>query len=45
MKRRGTLLVLAAVGVVAAARWTLAQPQADPLDPVRVAGDTHRLAF
>jgi quercetin dioxygenase-like cupin family protein len=46
--RRRTLLVvsLAAVAVCAVvARWALAQPAADRLDPVRVAGDTHRLAF
>jgi quercetin dioxygenase-like cupin family protein len=41
------MLLVIAVAAVAlpAARWALAQPPADPLDPVRVAGDTHRLAF
>jgi quercetin dioxygenase-like cupin family protein len=44
--RRTMLLTVAGVGLaVLAARWALARPQADPLDPVRVAGDTHRLAF
>lgn len=43
--------VLSAIAVVAiviaarAARAALAQAGDDPLDPVRVAGDTHRLAF
>jgi hypothetical protein len=35
----------AIAGPVVVARWALAQAAADPLDPVRVAGDTHRLAF
>jgi quercetin dioxygenase-like cupin family protein len=40
------LLVVAVAAVaVPAARWALAQSRTDPLDPVRVAGDTHRLAF
>ncbi|HXK12213.1 MAG TPA: hypothetical protein VMT70_21420 [Vicinamibacteria bacterium] len=43
---RGTVLLLVASAVaVGAARWVMAQAQADPLDPLRVAGDTHRLAF
>ncbi len=40
--------VLPAAAIAAAAlagRLVLSQPAADPLDPVRVAGDTHRLAF
>jgi quercetin dioxygenase-like cupin family protein len=46
MVRRGMLFVVAAAAVaVPAARWALAQSPTDPLDPVRVAGDTHRLAF
>jgi len=44
MKRKAPLAVALAVAMLAAARW--ARPQApDPLDPIRVAGDTHRLAF
>ena len=31
--------------VVVATRAALSQPAEDPLDPIRVAGDTHRLAF
>jgi quercetin dioxygenase-like cupin family protein len=46
MVRRRWLFVAAVVAVaVPAARWAPAQPTSDPLDPVRVAGDTHRLAF
>ena len=43
----GRMLLVVAVAAVAvpAARWALAQSRTDPLDPVRVAGDTHRLAF
>jgi quercetin dioxygenase-like cupin family protein len=37
--------MLLVVAAVAGARWALARPQADPLDPLQVAGDTHRLAF
>jgi quercetin dioxygenase-like cupin family protein len=44
MKNR-VLLALATAAVVVAARMALSQPGEDPLDPVRVAGDTHRLAF
>jgi quercetin dioxygenase-like cupin family protein len=44
MKRQAPLAVALALAMFAAARW--ARPQApDPLDPIRVAGDTHRLAF
>ena len=44
MKRNAPLAVALAIAMLAAARWAL--PQApDPLDPIRVAGDTHRLAF
>lgn len=39
------LLALATVGAAVAARMALSQPAPDPLDPVKVAGDTHRLAF
>ena len=43
---RNKLLLAAAVTAAAlAARLVLSQPAEDPLDPVRVAGDTHRLAF
>ncbi len=45
MRRRMLLVVAVAAVAVHAARWALAQSPADPLDPVRVAGDTHRLAF
>jgi quercetin dioxygenase-like cupin family protein len=44
MKNR-VLLALATVPVAVASRMALSQPAEDPLDPVRVAGDTHRLAF
>jgi len=39
------LLAVATVGAAVAARMALSQPAPDPLDPVKVAGDTHRLAF
>lgn len=47
MVRRRRLLLVGAVAPLAltAAAGGLAQAPADPLDPVRVAGDTHRLAF
>jgi quercetin dioxygenase-like cupin family protein len=44
MKNR-VLLALATVAIAVASRIALSQPAEDPLDPVRVAGDTHRLAF
>jgi quercetin dioxygenase-like cupin family protein len=44
MKNR-VLLGLVMMAVAVAARLVLAQPADDPLDPVRVAGDTHRLAL
>ena len=44
MKNR-VRLALALTAVAVAARLVLAQPADDPLDPVRVAGDTHRLAL
>ena len=44
MRRKAPLALALALAVLAAARW--ATPQApDPLDPILVAGDTHRLAF
>ncbi len=44
MRRKAPLAIALALATLAAARW--ARPQAaDPLDPIRVAGDTHRLAF
>jgi quercetin dioxygenase-like cupin family protein len=39
------LLAAAVAATVLAGRLVLSQPAEDPLDPVRVAGDTHRLAF
>jgi len=44
MKNR-LLLAVATVAAAVAARMALSQPAEDPLDPVRVAADTHRLAF
>jgi quercetin dioxygenase-like cupin family protein len=44
MKNR-PLLAVATVAAAVAARMALSQPAEDPLDPVRVAADTHRLAF
>jgi quercetin dioxygenase-like cupin family protein len=44
MKKK-VLLALATLGAGVAARLTLAQPAEDPLDPVRVAADTHRIAL
>jgi len=43
--KNGVRLALALMAVAVAARLVLAQPADDPLDPVRVAGDTHRLAL
>ena len=42
-----TRILFAALGAVALAAVVLARSHApdDPLDPIRVAGDTHRLAF
>jgi quercetin dioxygenase-like cupin family protein len=39
------LVAVATVAAAVLARLTLAQPAEDPLDPVRVAADTHRIAF
>ena len=44
MKNR-VLLAVVTVAAAVAARMALSQPAQDPLDPVLVAGDTHRLAF
>ena len=44
MKKKA-LLAVALAAAVLAGRLALSQPAEDPLDPVRVAGDTHRLAF
>ena len=44
MKNR-VLLALATAAVAVAARMAVSQPAEDPLDPVRVAADTHRIAF
>jgi quercetin dioxygenase-like cupin family protein len=44
MRPRALLAAFLALATLAAVGW--ARPQApDPLDPIRVAGDTHRLAF
>jgi quercetin dioxygenase-like cupin family protein len=43
--RKKALLAAALAAAVLAGRLVLSQPTDDPLDPVRVAGDTHRLAF
>ena len=32
------------MAAAAGARWAASQPAADPLDPVRAAGDTHKIA-
>ncbi len=43
---RNKVLIAAAAGAaVLAARLVLSQAAEDPLDPVRVAGDTHRVAL
>jgi len=38
-------LVLLAAAALAAAQLARSQSQPDPLDPIRVAGDTHKVAF
>jgi quercetin dioxygenase-like cupin family protein len=43
--KKNVLVAAALAAAVLAARLVLSQPAEDPLDPVRVAGDTHRLAF
>ena len=43
--RKKALLASALAAAVLAGRLALSQPADDPLDPVRVAGDTHRMAF
>jgi quercetin dioxygenase-like cupin family protein len=44
--RKKTLFAVGLVAVaVAAARLALSQPSDDPLDPLKVAGTTHKLAF
>ena len=43
--KKSLLLAAALAAAVLAGRLALSQPAEDPLDPVRVAGDTHRLAF
>jgi quercetin dioxygenase-like cupin family protein len=45
MRPRTLLAVGVMLGLMAAGRMALSQPADDPLDPVRMAGDTHRLAF
>ena len=44
MKKR-VLLAVATLAAAVAGRLAFSQPAEDPLDPVKVAGDTHRLAF
>lgn len=44
MKKKLTL-TLAVAAAVTAGSLARSQSQPDPLDPIRVAGDTHRLAF
>jgi quercetin dioxygenase-like cupin family protein len=41
----GAMAAALVVAALAGARWAASQPQADPLDPVRVAGDTHKVAL
>ena len=43
--RKNGLIAAAAGAAVLAARLVLSQAAEDPLDPVRVAGDTHRVAL
>jgi quercetin dioxygenase-like cupin family protein len=43
--RKIALLAALAVAVLALGRWAQSQSTEDPLDPLKVAGDTHRLAF
>src|SRR5213593_4016736 len=45
MRRKALLAAGLAVVALAAAHRARSQPQDDPLDPIRVAGDTHKLAF
>lgn len=44
MKKKLSLVLLVAAAL-AAGQFARSQSQADPLDPIRVAGDTHKLAF
>jgi quercetin dioxygenase-like cupin family protein len=43
--KRTVLAGALGLAAVAVARVALAKPQDDPLDPVRVAGDTHKVAL
>jgi quercetin dioxygenase-like cupin family protein len=45
VRRRILLAVVLPALALGAARAAFTQAQADPLDPIRVAGDTHKLAF
>jgi quercetin dioxygenase-like cupin family protein len=45
VKRKALLVTFAASVTLAAGHVALSQSREDPLDPVRVAGDTHRLVF
>lgn len=44
MKKR-ILIVVGLATLAMATLWARSQTAIDPLDPIRVAGDTHRLAF
>jgi beta-alanine degradation protein BauB len=43
--KKKALVVAAILAGVVVARVALSSPQEDPLDPLRVAGDTHKLAL
>ena len=45
MKATTLLIAALAAAAIAVTRLGLSQPPEDALDPIRVAGDTHRLAF
>ena len=43
--RKFALLFALAIAVLAVGRWAQSQSDEDPLDPLKVAADTHHLAF
>jgi len=45
VKKKTLFVVGLAAATMAAAMLALSQSAADPLDPIRVAGDTHKVAF
>ena len=45
MRKRVLVLVGIAIAVAGLRQIVLTKSQSDPLDPLRVAGDTHKLAF